>query len=222
MTKKLWIFGDSYAERKNNTEYSYSWPIQLENNFDVTNFACEGTSSNWSLQILLSEIDKTKNATDISVLFFLTEPYRQDWNFWKDKKHHWLNGYIGGGRGRSITDATELVNQYKDYSKFIKTWFKSLPDNFEDMEYYKNIGLINLFASKFEKILIWPCFHQVKLSRNVNSNVALSSISMRTFESIVDPTRFDIRPNHLSVKNHKRMTSILTHWINENELNFNV
>lgn len=221
MTKKLWIFGDSYAARDNSIESSYSWPVQLENSFEVKNLAKIGTSSSWSLQKMLFEMNKIDDTSDVSLLFFLTEPYRQNWNFWKEESHHWLSGYIGSSR-YSITDASGLVKQYKDRTKFIQAWFRALPGDFGDMEYYKNVSVINLWATKFEKVLVWPCFQQIKLNGTLNNNVTLSDVSMKMFEPDVNPTRFDLRPNHLSAENHKRMATILKQWINENEFNLNV
>jgi hypothetical protein len=217
MTKKLWIFGDSYSYHHTEPEFSYSWPAQIKNTFEVKNFSCIGSSADWSLQKIMTEMNNS-DTSDVTVLFFLTEPYRQNWNFWEEPKHHWLTTYIGMD-SNFFSDATHLTKKYKYYSKFIKTWFRSLNDEYLYNEYYKNIGLINLCATKFEKVLIWPCFDRIPILGNLNNNVILSSISMKEFESETIKDRFDERPNHLTETNHNRMLKIITNWIDSEELN---
>lgn len=220
MTKKLWIFGDSYSYHNTEQEFSYSWPAQIENNFEVRNFSCIGSSADWSLQKLISEMSNN-DTSDITVLFFLTEPYRQNWNFWEDPKHQWLTSYIGMDSD-FFSDAIYQTKKYKNYSKFIKTWFRSLKDEYYYIEYCKNIGIINLCATKFEKVLIWPCFDSISTIGTLNSNVTLSSSPMLDFELEPIKTRFDERPNHLTEKQHEQMLKIIIKWINSNELNINV
>ena len=77
MSKKIYIFGDSYAQL--NPLVDYSWPYKLNHEYDVENFAHEGTSVDYSLQKLYELVSGNYNKDGI-VLFFMTDILRQNWS----------------------------------------------------------------------------------------------------------------------------------------------
>ena len=63
MSKKIYIFGDSYAQL--NPLVDYSWPYRLDYEYDVENFAHEGTSVDYSLQKLYELVSGNYNKDGI-------------------------------------------------------------------------------------------------------------------------------------------------------------
>lgn len=210
MNKKVWIFGDSYASREDNEN---TWPAKLEDTHKVVNFARRGTGVDWSLQQMIdaANVDNTK---DITVIFFLTFQNRHNWNFWQDPGEQWKSKQLGAGSKRlKITDPA--IYKYKRYFSFVKDFYKFQDDNFNSRSIIKSIGTINLYASNFEKILIWFCFDDVLLNCKLNNNVTIASPCMTEFEPIMDP--LSLLPNHLNEGKHKEMLQILVKWIDTNE-----
>jgi hypothetical protein len=212
MNKKVWIFGDSYASRENDKN---TWPAKLEDIYKVVNFSKSGSGVDWSLQQMI-DAAKVTDTKDITAIFFLTEQNRHNWNFWKDPGEQWISKHLAV-ESKIPKIARPTAKTYKQYISFARAVYKFQDDNFESRSIIKSIGAINLYASNFEKILIWPCFDNVLLNCKLNKNVTIASPCMSDFESVADNMSLLYAPNHLSERKHKEMLQILIKWIDTNE-----
>ena len=216
MNKKVWIFGDSYANREDDEN---TWPAKLEDTYEVVNFARSGTGVDWSLQQMI-DANKGADTKDITAIFFLTGQDRHNWNFWKDPGAQWTSKYLASG-SKIPKPIRPAVSEYKQYFSFARSVYKYQDANFNSRSIIKSIGAINLYASNFEKILIWPCFDNVSLNCKLNNNVTIASPCMNEFESpiINRPLNIDLlyAPNHLTEEKHKEILQILIKWIDTNE-----
>ena len=206
--KKVWIFGDSYADIESLLDNSTSWPIELTKKYDVKNFACKGTGPDWSLsqfKINFDNADKT-DLKNVSLIFLVGDVHRFNLKFFKDQRDqvYFLD----------LADPSQTsYPMYKQYKKFSIDFFKYFADNttFESNEILKAIGYLKLHESFFEKILVWPLFNNVSVPIASSDKFFYIDALLADVEGELGFD--DARANHLSYENHIVMLEQLSNWI---------
>jgi hypothetical protein len=220
MKKKVWIFGDSYSDPKYITQKDWvTWPNQLAEKYEVTNWSCSGSGPDWSLDLLYKEIyshnlDDLKN---ITLLFFKSHHYRFNLSFYEHPSHQALLLHLDNVK-KVIPRHKKTVNKYRKYFKFYTQFLKyyAYNDNYRDIAATKIIGALKLYEPFFEKILVWPIIDNPTLTIYQTDKFycvdnELYNIEPRSFFLSQDP-----RSNHLSKENHEIMLEQLSNWIEYN------
>ena len=213
MSKKIYIFGDSYAQL--NPLVDYSWPCRLDYEYDVENFAHEGTSVDYSLQKLYELVSGNYNKDGI-VLFFMTDILRQNWSFFK-QNHQFLASCIFDKKFyKNHKVMRSDIDLYKKYADFAKTFFIENPHPWENIAIEKNYAYINAHSHLFNKILIWPCFDKFDNKFTFNQNVKIIEKPLVEMGGDEPQTNsFDTRINHLKPVKHKKVYNRLVEWIED-------
>ena len=213
-SKKIYIFGDSYAQL-HQPLIEYSWPYRLYANYDVENFALEGTSVDYSLQKLYELVSGNYNKDGV-VIFFMTDIQRQNWPFFHPQ-HQYLSSRIFDNEFYEEHKVMQKhINLYKNYADFAKTFFMQTPHPSVDISIEKNYAFINAYSTFFSKILIWPCFEKWDNKFVLNENVKVMAKPMMEIGGDDEQTdSFDRRINHLVKREHKLVTRTLVDWIED-------
>jgi len=218
MNEKIWIFGDSYASRL--PQFENSWPIMLEKYYDVKNYAIGGTGVDWSLEQMFIAYEKADIDTkDVTVLFFVSSQKRQNFSFWTDPEHQFLtteivaNQFLSGEK-----EVSQLKKKYRHYKKFCKRWMLSLSPLWGMLEQQKNLGMINMWAPRFKKVLVIYCFNKPNTENlKLNPNLHIFSKTMKDIYPLPDKIEvYDMLANHMPVEYHKIVFDKLTDWIENN------
>lgn len=220
MKEKVWIFGDSYSDPNYLEENTFSWPTQLAKNYDVRNFSIRGTGPEWSLNLLLAQIKPIETTDDVNLIFFVSNPIRFDFKFYKDPKDQALFQYVVD---RCHSEPGEsLVNKYLDrkrfFKEFVKLYIGTMDDFYIDKEMIKYVGSLKLLERKFKKILVWPIFYRLNIDIETSEKFMLiNDLPMAS----VEPNQnfyfgYDSRANHLSKDNHIIMLEQLSAWVDNN------
>ena len=212
--KKVWIFGDSYSDPRHYTSNNFSWTQEIEKNFKVNNFSYYGSGPEWSYELFTKKV-KENNTNDISLIFFISDPFRFNFSFYKNVESQALFKFITFKNKRNMNVRLKL-RTYESYSKFCKQFFKNyaMQENFLENQIIKTIGGIKIYENIFEKILIWPIFFNVDSDfSSIKTTVIKKSLS--SLEKNYDYGE-DYRANHLSFENHQTMISQLSNWVNFN------
>lgn len=216
MNKKLWIFGDSYAMRH---EHTGSWPRQIEKYYDVKNWAQGGTGPDYTLEQLNKIIsNEDEDPSNVTAIFFLSDLHRQNWEFWEEPFHQSLgvdlvhNKWLNNEESRQ-----QLKKKYRKYKPFVKTWIESQKGCWPIVEHQKNLGMINLLAPAFKKVLVIYCFYKPVLPRiKLSSNLYIASKTMVDVQPLLeDQQSYDPNPNHLHIKDHPKFLETLRSWIDD-------
>lgn len=213
--KKLFVFGDSYADKNSTGEY-VGWPSLLESYYKVTNFALSGSSPDHQLTLLLDIIaaNNYSKFTDTAVIFLISSPNRFIFDFYNNPGDHHLSIHLSLSK---ITDASyyDELKPYLKYKNFIFDFYRyyGSTDIIQRTQLLKIVSVLNLYSTLFDQILIWPIFDN--LSHNLpqmSSN--LTFIPTPLFD--IEGNKYgnnDIRLNHLIKENHHIMVSQLIEWI---------
>lgn len=231
-TQKIFIFGDSYAERFSEIDVIFSWPRGLEQNYNVTNFAHRGEGPQGVLadvrQCILSMPSLEDRATIAIVM--LPEICRYPYSFYKNIKDR-VYGQVN----------SESSDQFKDMIKrdFGEDRLKFLIDFHEyylkvdtnrKIEEMKTLGLLNHYATYFKKMLVWPT-DEVQVYNNPVDNLLFSGLVNYDFVPITMATISEVREdvsycwpsdsnriNHISLLHHRIMYDELVEWIENDKL----
>lgn len=223
MTEKLWIFGDSYSDKEYTYDHSFSsWPSAIEKIYEVTNFSKIGSSPDYSLNILLKKITDTSDVElqNTTLIFFVSSIHRFNFKFFNIKDHAITAKF-------SDTSDSNVMKNYREYSSFIKNFFKYyvFHSSYEQSELLKIAGCLNLLSYKFKKVLVWPIFDRITIDVESNNKFYFVSTPLRKIEPWLANTTVDLRNNHMSKNNHLEMMSQLTNWIDNDMIidisNFN-
>lgn len=236
--EKVWIFGDSYAQRnpiitestKHLVDLEFkTWPLMMEDRFNVENFAKGGTGPSWSINQLLnkiSSIDDLQQLKQVNVIFFISAIWRLDLSFYTQPSDQHLTAQIPApnvdmiNRGWNIFnlnyESSRRVKPYSSHKRFVSDLWKYylLNDTFQQTEIIKSIGAIKLLSTFFKKVLVWPVFHKPVLDIDY-SNDNFYYIKDILFGIEQDPFEFgkDPRQNHLTNENHLIMFEELKNWV---------
>jgi hypothetical protein len=231
--QKIFIFGDSYADRCSESNVVFSWPRGLEQNYDVTNFAIRGEGPQGVLSAIHRCILAMPNLEDREaiVIVMLPEICRYPYSFYTKIKHR-VYGQVN----------SESSDQFKDIIKrdFGEDKLKFLIDFHEyylkvdtnrKIEEMKTLGLLNYYATYFKKMLVWPTDYvyvdddpacRPLFSGLVNYDFV--PITMETITHDREPNTIGRWPddkntiNHLSLFHHKIMHAELVEWIENGKL----
>lgn len=210
--KKLWIFGDSWAEPEPTFEYVYT--ERLNKDYDVLNLAQGGTSIDWSINEFLGAI-KTLDTNNVYVLFFITNPERQYWTFFENDSEHFLAGHLADGNWwrKKQHHLGHLLKKYRYYRSFVTTFWRYIHPNWREITLKKSIAFINLYARLFKKVLIIPCFDNIELEVMPDKRVTLHNIAMHNVYKSIDVKGWDPRPNHMDEQGHDDMYRKIVEWM---------
>ena len=207
--KKLWIFGDSYGAA--HPEFSYTYTERLHGDYDVKILADSGTSIDWSFTKLLYTINEEPHTQDVSVVFFLTDITRQYWDFFEDRDH-WIARHLAEGSWNRLPDSKKEI--YKKYQNFAQTFFVNTFPRYYEINNKKNISFLNMYAQRFEKIIIFPCFEPIDTEFQLEKNVTVWNTPM--VEQWGHGTDFaDPRPNHMPESGHDEMYNRIVDWMEQ-------
>lgn len=224
--QQLWIFGDSFSD-KNNSFFKYdgkeSWPILIEDFYDVTNFSITGSGPHLMLQMLCNKI--STNCKNIIVLFFLGDCLRIDLNS-LDKSKQWcireiildrIDNMFADQKNKGADQNPKLLKFVKENEKNTKWMGKEylLQDAFLNIEPIKILSTLKIISEKFKKIIVFPCFqHEAKVINNfniINNNIFFvdkQELHKRYSDS-------DYHPNHIPIKQHKDFLNYVRKIIDE-------
>ena len=223
--KNVWIFGDSYADKYFNTANIENWPMLLEKNYNVKNFAIAGSGPEYSINILYDEVEKldTDDAKKITVIFFISDVSRYNFSFLKAReqcliKFASLDNLDKLNNLRKYVRNNRCLKDKKQIS-FIKDFFRDYHLNQPDeIQYLKILGTLKILSNRFEKILCIPCFSQIPdyVSTNTDnfylfSHTPFYMIDYENFNFGQDP-----RSNHLANAKHPVFYEQLKNWIDFN------
>lgn len=209
--KKVWIFGDSYADERTKNDNTYEcWATQLRSECDITNFAVGGSGPDYQLQLLLAEIDKlsANELKEISLIFLISDIFRFNFSFFKPAQQ---TTSLSIFHNIMPQKATSLQKH------FIKLFFEHYirSSTFEKTEVLKIIGFLKLHSNLFEKVLVWSIFENPAITiKNTDNFYVVSDLSLGLIDEHLD---IDPRNNHLSKKNTVVMHEQILNWITKNK-----
>lgn len=214
MTENIWIFGDSYSDKEYTYDTSFeSWPYSIEKTYNVKNFSKIGSSPDYSLYKLFTEIesvpdDELKNVT---LIFFISGIHRFNFKFFDLKDHAITTKFLD-------TNDESVMKDYKKYSQFIKNFFNHyiFHSSYDKSELIKIIGCLSLLSNKFKKVLVWPIFDRITIDITNTNNFYFVKHPLHKIEPWPQGVVNDVRNNHMSKHNHATMLSQLTNWIDNN------
>jgi hypothetical protein len=216
MKEKVWIFGDSFSDPKYINNNNFSWPTELAKNYDVNNLSLCGTGPDWSLDRLL-QIQKLNQTQDINLIFFISNPHRFDFKFYKDARDQVLYFYLLNGPDNKDSDnRIAPYQQQKEFVKLFNRWYLGCQiDSYIDKEIMKYVGALKLLEKIFKKILVWPIFDMLKIQIDQGEKFyVVNDLPLANIESDLRYTfSNDSRANHLSDDNHLVMLEQLSNWI---------
>lgn len=212
----LWIFGDSYAEDntkakiRNSKHWDgvWNWPEEVTRIFDVENMGISGCGPQTQFKYFKQMIDdrELEFCKDVNVLFFISNPYRFEFNFYETPFHQtYPIRFYGNKKDINL----EAVWDYGKYDKFIKQYFNHVTiDPVQETEKY--VSYLKTHSKFFNKMLVFNCFYSIssELAESLNDD-KFCLINTPLTKVNTDP-KHKWAVNHLSNKNHKIMYSMIT------------
>lgn len=214
--KKILLFGDSYADKNSTGEY-VGWPSLLENYYKVTNFALSGSGPDYQLQLLLDSIaaNNYSKFSNTVVIFLVSGTSRFIFDFYNSPRDHHLSLQLSSDNITNESPGYDELKPYLKYKNFILDFYRyyGTSDIVQYGQLLKTVGVLNLYATLFDKILVWPVFDNIHYDLPLMSS-NLTFIPTPLFNIEGNPYGdADIRPNHLIKENHHVMVSQLIEWI---------
>ncbi len=214
MKKEVWIFGDSYSDPSFKHNDTISWPNEIANKYNITNFSCLGTGPDWSLELLqknIKQLDKSK-LKNIDLIFFISHVSRFNFSFYNHQQDQVLTPLIAARQSLNKHSKRE-IKQYSKYQSFCKDFFRYYANSnlFDEQTLLKIIGNLKLYEPIFNKILVWPIFQEIDLPVSSN-NFYFVDKCLSSFENTYGHA-MDTRNNHLSLANHEIVLEQLSNWI---------
>ena len=234
MTKQeIWIFGDSYADRYDNIDVIFSWPRELEKNYNVTNFAHRGDGPQGVLDTIHRCILSMPNLDDkkVMAIVMLPEICRYPYSFYKNIKDR-VTGQVNS---QSSEEFKDLVKRKfgEEKLKFLIDFheYYLLAGNNRKIEEMKTFSLLNHYATYFKKMIVWPTDHVYtyydpiyRLLFSGLANYDFVPITMETISHNREANGVGRWPNdnnrinHVSLLHHKIMYDELVEWIENGKL----
>jgi hypothetical protein len=234
MTKQeIWIFGDSYADRFSNIDVTFSWPRELEKNYNVTNFGHSGDGPQGVLDNINKCILSMPNLDDkkVMAIVMLPEICRYTFSFYTKIKQR----VYGQVNSESSDQFKDMIKRKfgEDKLKFLMDFqeYYLKVDSNRKIEEMKTFSLLNHYATYFKKMLVWPTDY-VYVDDDPACRPLFSSlvnydfvpITMETITHHREPNTIGRWPddkntiNHLSLFHHKIMYTELVEWIESGKL----
>lgn len=217
--KRLWIFGDSYADPNPGYRSDFeTWVYMLGKRYDVTNLAVSGTGPDYSVSKLIEMIaDHPRISRDVSVIFMISSKYRFNFKF-LDPRDQVIAPYISDCYSGSRNDASnELIERYSKHGRFVTDFMEQYAwhSSFNKTELLKTVSLLKMLGQHLEKILVWPIFDtQDLVDIRDEGNFFYVASELADIEGVLsNGLSTDTRPNHLSKGNHEVMFNQLSGWM---------
>lgn len=217
--KRLWIFGDSYADPNPGYKSNFeTWVYMLAKRYDVTNLAVSGTGPDYSVSKLLEMIsDHPRIVKDVSVIFMVSSKYRFNFKF-LDHTDQVIAPYISDCYTGGRNDASmKLIERYSRFGGFVTDFMQQYVwhSSFNKTELLKTVGLLRMLTQHVEKMLVWPIFDTQDLVEvRDEDNFFYVSSELADIEGVAgNGFSNDIRPNHLRKENHDVMFKQLCDWM---------
>lgn len=219
--KKVWIFGDSYADLNFNTAKIDSWPLLLEKNYNVNNYALAGSGPEFSLQRLYTELQGLSNeeSKEISVVFLISNVTRYNFSFLKPFQQSIVR-YVTFDKSDERLDAgaRARINSLFDKKKisFIRDFFKYYHfHQHDDMNLLKILGALRALSNRFEKVLCASCFSEIPEYIPIHdgnfylfSHTELYKLGRHNYGFEEDP-----RSNHIDNWQHPVFAEQIENWL---------
>ncbi len=192
MKQKLWIFGDSFADRKlthlhlnpisgKPPIYFEGWSYWLENDYEVENFAQSGVGADTCFLELSNKVDnETHDFENISVVFVFPEALGRVKLTGYEKHKSWTFLYHAYEReeyDKILMDANLTKSQasrysnYDRYHEFVKVF---LTDYMDTAEYQNKIntllGALDCYAKYFKRFMLLPANDISRDTKNKKAN----------------------------------------------------
>lgn len=220
--QKIYIFGDSYAETRDNKHhqfFEYSWPRKLETAFNVTNFAVGGSGPQdvcIDLHNLVSVADKQELAHSMAIIV-LPDISRYNFSFY-NKRNHSVFGQLNHNYNVEHFFTKEfLANYSQDQLEFIVNFRKFYLEHSINwiIEETKYLSYFDTIATHFKQTLILPVDTLMSNYKYQHIDIAPIDLESISKHERLDSTGFgqDTRLNHISMKNHNIMLEQLFSWI---------
>lgn len=220
--QKIYIFGDSYAETKDNKRhqfFEYSWPRKLEVAFDVTNFAVGGSGPQ-DVCIDLHNVVSTTDTQELKrsmAIIVLPDISRYNFSFY-NKRNHSVFGQLNDNHTIDHFFTQEFLTAYgQDKLEFILNFRKfylehSINWSIEEVKY---LSYFDNIATRFKQTLVLSV--NALLSTQTYQHIDIAPIDLESISKhdITGNTGFghDNRLNHFSLENHNIMLEQLFNWI---------
>ena len=178
MKQKLWIFGDSFADRKlthlhlnpisgKPPIYFEGWSYWLEDDYEVENFAQSGVGAETCFVELCHKVDReTHDFENISVVFVFPEALGRVKLSGYEKHKCWTFLYHAYEReeyNNTLTDANLTQGQASRYSNYDKyhEFVKLFVTDYMDTHEYQNkpntlLSALETYAKHFKRFMLLP------------------------------------------------------------------
>ena len=222
-TKKIIIFGDSFADPSPNHRTSTTaWYEYFENDYDITNHALSGTGPHYSFKKYYDFITNEIKKEDYILIFLLSGEDRIDFpdvgSYSFDNEESWW------------VENPSLRTQNKAYYEFFKSeidfLFLTMQDELK-WSNFKNLGFLcmNSLLLNMKTIVFYALKNSYsikELSKLNNPNFylypteleAISDEEFIDFEEGIDIKDEPIRRNHFSQENHTILYENIKKMIN--------
>tara|TARA_B100001057_G_scaffold391253_1_gene399416 strand:+ start:8159 stop:8944 length:786 start_codon:yes stop_codon:yes gene_type:complete len=192
MKQKLWIFGDSFADRKlthlhlnpisgKPPIYFEGWSYWLENDYEVENFAQSGIGADTCFLELTNKVDnETHDLENISVVFVFPEALSRVKLTGYEKHKSWtfpFHAYDREQYSKILMDANlnkgqaERYSNYDKYHEFVKVF---LTDYIETDEYQNKtntlLSALDCYANHFKRFMLLPANNISGNTKNKKAN----------------------------------------------------
>ena len=220
----VYIFGDSYAEAKENRRhhlFEYSWPRKLETVFDVKNYAVGGSGPQdvcTDLHTLVQYADQDRLKNSVAIIVF-PDISRYNFAFYR-KRNHSVFGQLNDSYAQDHFFVNEFLNNYsQDQLKFVVDFRQQYLEHAANwaIEEAKYLSYFDTVAEHFKHTLVWPVnplTTAYQYQRIGIVPVALESIATHEQHSNVG-FGIDTRLNHVSIANHTAIAEQLYNWVVE-------
>ena len=193
------VYGDSFGAEYDNDQ---TWPIILSQlkKEKINVYAQAGTGPNWSLKMLVNDLERERIQDLDTVVFLLSDQKRLEFSFLKDKQHaggvfrlleeSWQHPFQPGP---TVTKETLDVMGDQSYLNDYKSVIKSIAQTLGPMFLYenvKNITFLHLISQQFKKIrfVVFTCFsleHYLSHYKdfNIGSTKLLNSLDFKSLDT---------------------------------------
>lgn len=218
----VYIFGDSFAEAKENRRhhlFEYSWPRKLETVFDVRNYAVGGSGPQdvcTDLHKLAQFADPDELKQSVAIIIF-PDISRYNFSFYQ-KRNHSVFGQINDYHTQDHFFVREFLTNYEnDKLSFVidfKRYYLEHAANWA-IEEAKYLSYFDTVAAQFKQTLVWPVNPLLTCYQYQHIDIAPIDLETVANHEQEGNTGFGIdkRLNHISIANHTVMTEQLYNWI---------
>jgi hypothetical protein len=227
-SKKLIVYGDSYAEEVLQNPISWTSQLATKLNLTMLNRATSGSSIEYSIKYFIE--DKLSNiiSSDDIIIFIFTALGRLHLKY--QIKHPRTASAFAAGRF-GINYFPNYISYYKQYEKYINWFQKNKDENIFKINASSYFHMLNNYArsnpnNTFIILSVDTLLHPIDIPLLDNfliPNINLRKISNNEFSSGIDFQSFirhltiDVRHNHLTIPNSAILAELLYKVIINND-----